>query len=77
MFVCKSVTAAAEADEQKNDKNKDLVDDGYLFQLLAFEIDAVACPSTEIFLIKLCMNPSICTEDPRACSQNFKFDARF
>ena len=31
MFVCKPVTAAAEADEQKNDKNEDLVDDGIFF----------------------------------------------
>ena len=29
--VCNPGTAAAEADEQKNDKYKDLVDDGHLF----------------------------------------------
>ena len=36
--VCNPGTAAAEADEQKNDKYKDLVVDGYIFQPLAFEI---------------------------------------
>ena len=47
--VCKPGTAAAEAEERKNDKYKDLVDDGYLFQPLAFEIQGAAGPSTEIF----------------------------
>ena len=37
-YVCNQGTAAAEAEERKNDKCKDLVDDGYLFQPLAFEI---------------------------------------
>ena len=46
-------TAAAEAEEQKNEKYKDHVDDRYLFQLLAFEIQGAAGPSTEIFLNKL------------------------
>ena len=64
--VCNPGTAAAEAEEQKNDKYKDLVDDGYLFQLLAFEIPGAAGPSTEIFLSKLCKNLSISTAEPRA-----------
>ena len=44
--VCNSGTAAAEAEERKNDKYRDLVDDGYLFQPLAFEIQGAAGPST-------------------------------
>ena len=51
-----SVAAATEAEEQKNDKYKDLVDDGYLFQPLAFEIQGAAGPSAEFFLSKLCKN---------------------
>ena len=47
--VCNPGTAAAEAEERINDKYKDLVDDGYLFQPLAFEIQGAAGPSTEIF----------------------------
>ena len=66
--VCNPGTAAAEAEERKNDKYKDLVDDGYLFQPLAFEIQGAAGPSTEFFLNKLCKNLSICTEEPRAGS---------
>ena len=66
--VCNPGTAAADAEERKKDKYQDLVDDGYLFQLLAFEIQDAAGPSTEIFLSKLCKNPSICTEEPRAGS---------
>ena len=47
--VCNPGTAAAEAEERKNDKYKDLVDDGYLFQPLALEIQGAAGPSTELF----------------------------
>ena len=53
---------------KKIDKYKDLVDDGYLFQPLAFEIQGVAGLSIEIVMSKLCKNLSICTEEPRAGS---------
>ena len=66
--VCNSGTAAADAEERKIDKCKDLVNDGYIFQPLAFEIQGAAGPSTEVFLSKLCKNLSICTEEPRAGS---------
>ena len=66
--VCNPGTAAAKAEERKIDKYKDLENDGYLFQPLAFEIQGVAGPSTVIFLSKLCKNLSICTEEPRAGS---------
>ena len=66
--VCNPGTAVTEAEERKNDKYKDLVVDGYLFQPLAFEIQGAAGPSTEIFLSKLCKNLSICTKEPRAGS---------
>ena len=66
--VCNPGRAAAEAEERKNDKYKDLGDDGYLFQPLALEIQGAAGPSTEFFLSKLCKNLSTCTEEPRACS---------
>ena len=59
--VCNPGTAAAEAEERKNDKYKDPVDDGFFFQSLAFEIQGAAGPSTEIFLNKLCKNLSKCT----------------
>ena len=66
--VCNHGTAAAEAEKQKNDKYKDLVDDGYLFQPLAFEIQGEAGPSTKVFWSKLCKKLSICTEEPRSGS---------
>ena len=47
--VCNPGTAAVKAEEQKNDKYEDLVDDGYLFQPQVFEIQGAAGPSTEIF----------------------------
>ena len=51
--VCNPGTVAAEAEERKIDKYKDLVNDGYLFQPLAFEIQGAAGPSTKFFLSKL------------------------
>ena len=66
--VCNPGTAAAEAEERKTDKYKDLVNDGYLFQPLAFEIQGAVGPSTDVFLSKLSKNLSICTEEPRAAS---------
>ena len=66
--VCNPGLAAAEVEEQKTDKYKDLVDDGYLFQPLVLKIQGAAGPSTEFFLSKLCKNLSICTEEPRAGS---------
>ena len=60
--------AAAEVEVQKIDKYKDLMNDGYLFKPLAFEIEGAAGPSTEIFLSKLCKNLSICTEELKAGS---------
>ena len=47
--VCNPGTAAAEAEEQKKDKYKDLVDEGYLFHSLAFEIQGAAGHCTEFF----------------------------
>ena len=47
--VCNPGTAAAEAEERKNDKYKDLVDDGYQFQPLAIEIQGAAAPAQNFF----------------------------
>ena len=57
-----------ERKSEKKEKYKDLVDAGYLFQPLAFEIQGPAGPTTEMFLSKLCKNLSICTDEPRAGS---------
>ena len=57
--VCNPGTAAAEAEEQKIDKYKDLVNDGYLFQPLAFEIQGAAGPSTEVFLGKRTLSSTV------------------
>ena len=59
--------AAAEVKDRKKDQYENLVDDGCLFQLLAFEIQYAAGNRTEIFFRSLWMNLSICTE-PTASS---------
>ena len=66
--LCNPGTAAAEPEGRKIDNYKDLVNDGYLFQPLAFEIQGAAGPSTEFFFSKTCKNLSICTEEPRVGS---------
>ena len=66
--VCNPGRAVAEAEEQKKDKYKDSVDDGYLFQQLGFEIQVEAGPSIIFFKSRLCKNISICTEEPGAGS---------
>ena len=53
---------------KKIDKYKDLADDGYIFQLLAFEIQVAAGPSTENFSSKFFKNLSICTGEAIAGS---------
>ena len=47
--VCNLYTAAADGQEQYNDKYKDFVVDGYLFQPLVFEIRSAASPSIKFF----------------------------
>ena len=46
---CNPGTTAAEAEEQKNGKYKDLVDDGYFFKPLAFRFSARPAPAQIIF----------------------------
>ena len=62
------MTEVGECYKRKIVKYKYLVNDGYLFQPLAFEIQGAAGPSAEIFLSKLCKNLSISTEEPRTGS---------
>ena len=47
--VCNPATAAAEAEERKSDKYKDLVDEGYLFQPLALKFRARPAPAQKFF----------------------------
>ena len=47
--VCNPGTAAAEAEKRKSDKYIELVDDAYLSQSLAFEIQGAAGPSAMFF----------------------------
>ena len=66
--VCNPGRAVAEAEEQKKDKYKDSVDDGYLFQKQGFEIQVEAGLCINFFMSRLCKNLSICTEEPGAGS---------
>ena len=47
-------TAAVEVEDRKSEKYRDLINDGYIFQSIAFEVQGAAGPSTEVFINKLC-----------------------
>ena len=48
--------AAAEAEDRKSVKYRDLINDGFIFQSNAFKVQGAADSNTEICLNKLCKN---------------------
>ena len=61
-------TAAEDAEELKTAKYVCLSDKGYIFQLLAFEIQGGVGPSTSTFLKNLCKKLCVCNQENRAGS---------
>ena len=59
--ICNPKTVAAEAENGKTDKNRDLINDRYIFQPIAFEVQSAAGPSTEIFLNNFFLTLCTCT----------------
>ena len=52
---CNPGTARAEAEDRKSGKYRDLIDDGSIFQPIAFEVMGAAGSSSEIFLNMFCI----------------------
>ena len=61
-------TAAEDAEELKTAKYNCLIDKGYIFQPLAFEIQGGVGPSTSSFLKILCKKLCVCNQENRAGS---------
>ena len=67
-LVCNLRTAAAEEEDQKSDKYRDLINDGYILQPIVCKVQGAAAPITEIFLNKLFKKLCTSTDEPRAGS---------
>ena len=52
--ICNPGTTAADAEQRKTSKYHKLIDTGYLFQPLAFEVQGAMGPETELFVKSLC-----------------------
>ena len=52
--LCNPGTTATEAEARKNEKYRDLIDDGYIFQPMALEVQRSLGESSEIFITRLC-----------------------
>ena len=52
--ICNPGTTATEAEARKIEKHRELIDMGYIFQLVALEVQGSLCESSEIFITRLC-----------------------
>ena len=53
-FSCNPGTTATEAEERKIEKYRELIDNGYIFQPVALEVQGSLGKSSEIFITSLC-----------------------
>ena len=63
---CRPGMAAAQVEDRKSDKYRDLNNNWSTFQTIAFEVQGAAGTSTETFRNKICKNLCTCTEEPTA-----------
>ena len=52
--LCNLGTTATEAEARKIEKYRELIDNGYFFQLVALEFQGSLGESSEIFITRLC-----------------------
>ena len=52
--LCNPGTTATEAEARKIEKYRELIDNGYIFQLVALEVQDSLGKSSEIFITRLC-----------------------
>ena len=61
-------TTATEAEARKNEKYSELIDNGYIFQPVALEVQGSLGESSEIFITRLCKSLCRSHDDQRAGS---------
>ena len=66
--LCKSGTTATEAEARTIEKYRELIDNGYIFQPVALEIQGSLGESSEIFITRLCKMLCRSHDDQRAGS---------
>ena len=65
---CNPGTSAAEAEARKNEKYRELIDNGYIFQPVALEVQGYLGESSETFITRLCKMLCRSPDDQRAGS---------
>ena len=65
---CNPGTTATEAEAGKIEKNCELIDNGYIFQSVALEVQGSLCESGEIIITRLCKMLCRLPDDQRASS---------
>ena len=65
---CNPGTTATEAEARKIEKYRELIDNGYIFQLVALEVQGYLGESSEIFITRLCKMLCRSHDDQRAGS---------
>ena len=63
--LCNPGTIATEADARKNEKYLELIDNGYIFQPVALEVQGSLGKSSEIFITRLCKKLRCLHDDQR------------
>ena len=66
--LCNPGTTATEAEARKIEKYRELIDNGYLFQPVALEVQGSLGDSSELFITRLCNMLCHSHDDQRACS---------
>ena len=66
--LCNQGTTATVAEARKIEKYRELIDNGYIFQLLALEVQDSLYDSSEIFITRLCKMLCRSHDDQRAGS---------
>ena len=64
--LCKPETTAAEAEGRKIEKFREIIENGYLFQPVAMEVQYSLVESSEIFITRLCKMLFRSHDDQRA-----------
>ena len=67
-FLCNTGTTTTEAEARKNEKYRELIDNGYIFQPVALEVQGSLGESSEIFITRLCKMLCRSHDDQRAGS---------
>ena len=67
-YLCNPLTTATEAETRKIEKYRELIDNGYIFQPVALEVQGSLGESSEFFITRICKMLCRSHDDQRANS---------